>query len=435
MKKRIIAFLLVCMLVFASGCTANREPATEQDMIRTAANFAQCFITNDYQAAYDNLTSSLRYSYSVDTLSYAWSNSLKNAGEFVADLGATQTRWDDAETFVVFYDLDYSNIGIQVMVIFNEYGEMTNVSIDNHDYHMDTAAPAGVIEQEISFVNSAGITIHGVIALPESGDAVAGAVLIPSTGAVDYNSVYGRTAMFRDIAHALARQGIASIRINKRSYETTNITMLTYTYASEFIEDFSAAYDMLCAQERVDANRVFILGHSGGSLAAPRIDQEKNSAGLIILSGTNRDLWQLHYDQNIEYLNSNPNLDAVNALAAEKSKAEKLYKQSALEAQQDTIFNYNGCYYWEQVHNKADLSLITKPVLLIRSTDDFLTYQSDWKSLLEGYANAQLTTKEYAGLNHMLTDSIAAKTTDDFYVQSYVDERVIADIAAFIQSH
>ncbi|NRF92031.1 hypothetical protein HQN89_13560 [Paenibacillus frigoriresistens] len=56
---------------------------------------------------------------------------------------------------------------------------------------------------------------------------------------------------------------------------------------------------MLKKDLRLDANRVFLIGHSQGGMLAPRIDAEGGDlAGLFILAGTPRTLAEVIINQN-----------------------------------------------------------------------------------------------------------------------------------------
>ena len=437
MLKRIITLVLVLsMLITATGCV-GREKASEEQMCELAKTMTDLIAKGDLEAAYDASTVSLQYSKQYIVFQDTWNLNTDYCGEYVADMGLQATRWDSESTFLVDYGYDFSNIGVIIRVFFNEYGEMTSYSVRYNDFHDEYEMPAGIVEEEFSFVNVDGTTMHGAFCYPEGAENVPAVMLIPGSGALHMDSPYGHLKIMRDIAHGLAEQGIATLRMNKRTYENTQNDFISFCQELEFTRDYTMAYELLKTQPYVDADKLFILGHSVGGKIAARIDGELDSAGIIVLSGTNRPLWELHYDQNYNYVQVNgaSSIDDLSNLEQERQKAVRLKNQTFLDAAEETIFNYNGFYYWEEMDTQPDLTLITKPVLLIRGLKDYQTYEEDWQSLLDGYANAQLVTKEFEGLGHMMTESDGSQNPSEYFHRLNVDEAVINTIAEFVKSN
>jgi dienelactone hydrolase len=431
-KRMAMLLLALVMALGLLGCQKS-EPMPPEDMKSLALNVVDLLCDAKIQEAYEATTPSLQYILRYDNFEMTWLGGVRYCGQLLSNLGVVMERWDSPEVYVVDVGVDFSQIGAIVRFLFNEYGEMTMMSVLTHDFHDGTPLPEGVSEKDIVITTEEGLNLHGKIALPAgNADGVPGVVLIPGSGAVDMDCPYGNIKIMRDLAYGLAEQGIASIRLNKRTYETTQVSSLTYSFDIEYLEDYSAAYQLLAAEPTVDSEMIYLLGHSQASLAVPMLDRQVDSAGFVILAGTNRYLWELIYDQNVQYLNFNPNIESLNALNSEKAKAEKLKDQAAMEAQQNSLYGVNSYYYWYEVHNRVDISQITKPVMILRGLDDFMTYQADWDSLLAGYENARLTANEYEGLSHVFAPSAGMSDTSDYFVDAHVSDEVISDVARFI---
>ncbi|MGI5900290.1 MAG: hypothetical protein ACOX8S_10280 [Christensenellales bacterium] len=431
-KKMAVLALALVMALGLFGCKKS-DPMPPQDMQQLALNVVDLLCEAKIEEAYGATTASLQYILRYDNFEMTWIGGVRHCGRLKSNLGVVLERWDSPEVYVVDVGVDFTDIGAIVRFLFNEYGEMTMMSVFTHDFHDDTPLPEGASEKDILITTQDGLEVHGKITFPAGTDgAVPAAVLVPGSGAVDMDCPYGNIKIMRDIAYGLAEQGIASIRLNKRTYETTQVLSLTYSFDIEYLQDYSVAYELLMAEPAVDSDKIFLLGHSQGSLVIPMLDSQLDSAGLLVLAGTDRYLWELIYDQNVQYLNFNPNIDSLNALNTEKSKAEKLKDQAAMESQQNSLYGTNSYYYWYDVHNKVDITQITKPVMILRGLDDYMTYNTDWDSLLKGYENAQLTAKEYEGLSHVFAPSAGMNDTSDYYVDAHVSQEVIDDIARFI---
>jgi dienelactone hydrolase len=99
-------------------------------------------------------------------------------------------------------------------------------------------------------------------------------VLVHGSGPQDRDETIGPNKPFRDLAWGLASQGIAVLRYEKRTKKHAMKLVLiknTITVKQETIDDALAAVALLRKTERIDPNRIFVLGHSLGGMLIPRI--------------------------------------------------------------------------------------------------------------------------------------------------------------------
>ncbi len=89
--------------------------------------------------------------------------------------------------------------------------------------------------------------------------------------------------IFNALAHALAEQGIASLRYDKRGCGKSSGVFIKAGHA-DFVQDAVQCLDTLATLENVSANSLFILRHSEGSIIAPQVSHHRPTvAGLILL--------------------------------------------------------------------------------------------------------------------------------------------------------
>lgn len=107
---------------------------------------------------------------------------------------------------------------------------------------------------------SALTTCPGVLTLPDGEGPFPAAVLVHGSGPNDRNETNGNTAIFRDLAQALSRQGIAVLRYDKRTYQVnqgalslTQAEIDNMTVYEETMEDAVAAVRLLREDARIDA--------------------------------------------------------------------------------------------------------------------------------------------------------------------------------------
>jgi len=149
------------------------------------------------------------------------------------------------------------------------------------------ALPVGVVEREVTFENE-GSTLAGTLTLPEGvTEAVPGVLFIHGSGPVDRdgNAAGLKIDLFRELAHALAKAGIGSLRYDKRGVGTSG-GLFNEASMEDLLSDARAALSALQTVEGIDAERCFLIGHSEGGVLAPIIASEDNLAGIVLLAAS-----------------------------------------------------------------------------------------------------------------------------------------------------
>lgn len=141
--------------------------------------------------------------------------------------------------------------------------------------------------EEVNFAN-AEITLAGTLTLPEGDGPHSAVVLMTGSGPQnrDAEAVLG-FPIFRLIADALTRQGIAVLR-----YDDRGVGQSTGDYSAATIQDFAAdgraAVAYLASRDDIDAYRIGAFGHSEGALYAAMLgaDADSGVAFIVSMSGT-----------------------------------------------------------------------------------------------------------------------------------------------------
>ncbi|MBM7457913.1 alpha/beta hydrolase [Rhodococcus coprophilus] len=138
-------------------------------------------------------------------------------------------------------------------------------------------------DTEITF-SSGDVTLHGSVRVPVSiRGAVPGVLLLAGSGPTDRNGdsalLPGSIGTLRHLADVLEKRGFASLRYDKLGsgvtglgpYDVEDVADLGF---STFIDAASAALDFLGSQRGVDADRLYVVGHSEGALIALSLAQD-----------------------------------------------------------------------------------------------------------------------------------------------------------------
>jgi len=140
-----------------------------------------------------------------------------------------------------------------------------------------------MIEKEIT-TNSNGADLSGTLCLPEENKRFPIVLMIAGSGPVDRdeNMAGQQINIFNTIAHHLVKEGFASLRYDKRGCGKSKGNFYK-TGHFDLVNDAIHWFDAL--QEQEFCEKIFVLGHSEGSIIAPQVGLKRASAaGLILLS-------------------------------------------------------------------------------------------------------------------------------------------------------
>ena len=285
--------------------------------------------------------------------------------------------------------------------------------------------------------------LPGILTIPKGEGPFPVVILLQGSGASDKDESVGNLKPFRDLAEGLAERGVAVYRFDKRSY-VYGLELMTnkqITLVDEYLEDAVNAVQLVARQDRIDPDRIYVLGHSLGGNAIPAVAQELKNAplkakGFIMMAASPRPLDVLMREQ----------YDFLYSLIPEIS-AEQQTEKDALFAELDKLKDPDslteddmiaGVYsaYWKWLAHYDILQAageIIEPVLLLQGEEDYQVTMEDfriWKDALGEKENWRMIS--YPGLTHVFT---AGQKTEGAAVYSRSDrmnDQVIQDIADFV---
>lgn len=165
-----------------------------------------------------------------------------------------------------------------------EDGAVTDFALPSQYEPPSYADPGSFTERDVT-VDAGDVDLHGVLAVPDDDGPFPGVVLVHGAGIHDPDGTAAQSRILKDFACGLASQGIAVLRYEKRLRDH-DVDPEDYTLDNVVVDDAVAAVDELAGASAVDADSVFVAGHSQGGMAAPRIaDYHGNVAGVVSLDG------------------------------------------------------------------------------------------------------------------------------------------------------
>lgn len=177
--------------------------------------------------------------------------------------------------------------------------------------------PMGTKHEDVRFAGAAGVTLSGTLLLPLLSELqrVPGVVLVAGSGPTDRDGnnryLVEKIDILKQIAELLARNGIATLRYDKRGVGGSTPMPESGLAAQErfwawdhFVADVQAAHAELLRHDEIKPYATALLGHSEGGLlslaAAQAMGQEKGRKapyGLVLASTPGRPLRDIVHDQ------------------------------------------------------------------------------------------------------------------------------------------
>ena len=160
-------------------------------------------------------------------------------------------------------------------------------------------APAGVREEAFE-LDSGPAKLAGVSWRPaDAHGPVPVVIVIAGSGPVDRDGnagamLHGDT--YRELAAALARRGIATLRYDKRGVGASTMGKpLAQIGFDDFVSDAVAMVAL--ARHKPEFSKVFLFGHSEGSLIALEAAARAHVDGIISAAGAGRPIFELAREQ------------------------------------------------------------------------------------------------------------------------------------------
>ena len=293
--------------------------------------------------------------------------------------------------------------------------------------------------------------LKGILTLPDNiTEPVPAVVLVHGSGSSNMDEKVGKITPFKDLAEGLAKQGIACVRYNKRSFsygfkmvmDKKNIV----TVKEETIDDAIMAANLLKNDSRIDTSKVFILGHSMGGMLAPRIDAEGgNFRGLILMAGSPLPMEKIMLIQLEEQMAEMKGLTKkIISKQLDKFTAlfEGLYELTDEAAKATKIGNGVTLYYFKEMGQPSVedyLNKTDKPMLIMQGEKDFQVRAdrdyAAYQKILVGRSN--VTFKLYPGLSHAFVPATyedISMAKKEYNIEKHIGDDVISDIAAWIKN-
>ncbi|WP_427107981.1 alpha/beta hydrolase [Lysinibacillus xylanilyticus] len=236
------------------------------------------------------------------------------------------------------------------------------------------------------------------------------ALIIAGSGPTDKDgnsAIAGKNDSLKMIAEGLAKDGIATVRYDKRGLGD-NQSLLTKEEditIDQYVDDAVQVINTLLADKAYSS--VHIIGHSEGSLIGLLAAQKANVESFVSIAGTGRSIDEVLLEQLKGQLSPELLKESTDALAS--LKKGELVKNVSPELQ--SLFRSSVQPYmisWLKYNPASELAKVNSRVLILQGTTDLQVVATDAEALKKGKPDAKLVYME--GMNHVLKNAPADRT-------------------------
>ncbi|KAL4868108.1 Alpha/Beta hydrolase protein [Aspergillus spectabilis] len=290
--------------------------------------------------------------------------------------------------------------------------------------------------------------VGGTITLPAKPGKYPCVILIAGSGPLSRDSEVGALKPFKDIALGLAKQGIATCRLDKVTYTYRLWYMLNRRQAQRItlLGEYSQVSDAIRYVSRhshIDSSRIYTLGHSlGGLLAAHAAATEQLVTGYILMATPYESIYrsairQFRYLASIE--------DSEEVAKKTLSDAEELETKAALADSSDLSLSTPaeklpfgiGPSYWLECRRlsiQKTATQLRKRILVLQGSRDYQVDMEDYEKM-----HASLVDHDNAGfrvfdrLNHCFVAGEGVPNPAEDHNQGNVSVDVIEAIGQWVK--
>lgn len=284
-------------------------------------------------------------------------------------------------------------------------------------------APAPRLIGEIVELQTKTARLHGTIDLPQKPGPWPVVILHAGSGPTDRdgNSVFVKTDNLKKLGRALAAEGIAVLRIDKRGAGLSALAIPKPENLS--IELYAADVVAWAALLRKDSQftKIGYIGHSEGSLIGLIAQKDAKFDAFVSLCGPGRQLQAVLREQLKKNLSDELYKQSDSIIT--ELEAGRLVKEIPQDKDMILLFHANVQPFLISVfkHDPAKLSAkVAIPFLVVSGSTDIQVAATDAKALADANPKAKLVTIEH--MDHPLKTSAKANQLAQF--ASYHDPSI-----------
>ena len=410
-----------------------------------AGQYLNLLFAKDYAACDAMSSPEMQKMIDVTQLQKFWEALPGQVGEFKSILAQSVESTEEVDTHI--FSLEFSELVLDLKVSVDKSDKVcgllaTPSAMPKSGYQPlplpDYLVSPGMLEEDVSF-ECGGYLIKGKLTRPGKGSYPL-VLMITGSGPNDMDEMIYQRKPFRDIAHGLAKQGIATLRWSKRTHDYPKIVkeLPHFTIEDEYLDEVRAARDFVSGNKSYSFKGIYVLGHSMGGMVMPKIAEEIGGFnGYIMLAGNARPLVDLIVEQYNYILGMDKSTkETKETLATIKRQVAEVKALTADSPESDSLLMGVSKDYWVAINEYDQVKSFTRTkdqFLILQGKKDYQVRMTDfniWKKTAEKRGNTTLIS--YPKLDHLFMECKGKSTPQSYQEEKFVDPKVITDIAKWI---
>lgn len=439
-----IAAISAAFAITLSSVHAAEQDTVEAALKHLARRFVEHLDAREYEEAVQTFDATMTHAMPPDKLANAWQSLPPKVGDFHKIVGVAVVKKGNVDIAVVTCRFKKGNLDVKV--VYDKQGKISGLWFSQtpppDSPPPPYADPKSLTEKEVT-VGAGWWALPGTLTLPIGEGPFPAVVLVHGSGPNDRDETIGPNKPFRDLAWGLAPQGIAVLRYEKRTrHHKLKMAFLagSLTVNEETIDDALAAVATLRATEKINTEKIYVLGHSLGGMLIPRIaKRDKDVAGFVILAGTSRPLEDILLEQTNYVLSVEEGL-----VEKERQMLEKLMGQvdrvKSPDLSKDTPAGELPlgvpAAYWLDLRGyepAKEATHLQRPILIMQAGRDYQVTMDDyniWQKALTDKPNVKF--RLYPKCNHLFIEGEGQSTPAEYATPGHVTKAVIDDITNWL---
>jgi uncharacterized protein len=440
--RSIVASALIFIAV-SSLLSAAQQPTA--DVTAHAHAVLTAITANEYAKVEEQFTPEMKAALPPGRLAAMWSGLLNQAGPLERCGTDVRVRKIDDKQMVIT-PCEFERAKVDIQFAFDTAGRISGlafrpVAAASVAYALPPyATPSSYSEVETT-IGTGERVLPATLTMPAGTASMPGVVLVHGSGPNDRDETIGANKPFKDLAVGLASRGIAVLRYDKRTkVHPAKLAALTdFTVRQAVIDDVVEALKTVRAQPRVDASRVFVLGHSLGGMLVPRIaSADATVAGFIVMAGPARPLEDAIVAQ-IRYLaeaDGSISVEEQQTIDRAAALAEDIRGLKPEDAANGRMVSGAPASYWLDLRGydpPSSAKSVRAPMLILQGERDYQVTTEEfakWKAALG--SRPDVTFHSYPALNHVFIAGHGRSVPAEYQVAGHVAEEVVRDVASWI---
>ncbi|MFN3445799.1 MAG: DUF3887 domain-containing protein, partial [Bacteroidia bacterium] len=231
------------------------------------------FKTQQFDKVYNMQDATMKRYMDADRLDMTWNGLIENY-DSLQSIHETIITQKDSNT-ITETKIDFVKKSFLFKLTINNNGELSGMYFLNTKLKYtppDYINTLNFIETKIA-VPTKNISSEGVLSLPKGQLNVPLVIIVGGSGGTDKDGTVGPNKTYNDIAWALAAQGVAVYRYDKRTANPENLKGIKnpddFLLYQEYVEDVKNIVDLFSEDKRINPKQIFVAGHSQGGFMLP----------------------------------------------------------------------------------------------------------------------------------------------------------------------